>query len=122
MDEPTEAFREKYRAEGYTDGVIAERKQTLSLLQSITDSDDPEGAAQHALQRVTDIQAREASARAQSKSPGHSEAGAQAQIKAALGARSHASSGLGGRTADGRDMGDAIVELWEAQGRLRVSQ
>jgi len=57
-----EQFREKHRTEGFREGVIAERLQTLNTLQRIADAPDIEVALMAEHTRLEQLQARELAA------------------------------------------------------------
>ena len=96
MTERSEAFQDKYRAEGYAEGVIDERLNCIRSLQQIADAPDPEHAVQEKLQALTALQAKEVSARANAGRPG---AAANRSGQAPTG-----SDDLGDKVADALEM------------------
>lgn len=62
MSDMIETVREKAHSKGFKDGVIAERLQTIGLLQRIGASADLEGALHAEHEKLLALQAREAAA------------------------------------------------------------
>jgi len=57
-----ELLREKYRAEGFVQGVLAERVQAINSLGRIAAAKDIEGAVHEERDRLMKLQAKEAAA------------------------------------------------------------
>ncbi|MEO7037660.1 MAG: hypothetical protein ABI548_27125 [Polyangiaceae bacterium] len=104
MSELSEKLREKCRSEGYRDGAIAERLQTIKLLQRIADSDDVDGALSEELDRLMTLQAAEMADGAQGK------AGSQVNQ-----AKEFAATITTARGTGGKDLQDCVAEMMRAQ-------
>jgi hypothetical protein len=98
--EPTEVFKEKYRAEGFLDGVLSERLQTLNLLGRIAEAPDVEGAVVAEHERLLALQAKQL--------------GEQAQSNRKPGITGPAGTGVRHPGAAPRDLGDQIADLMHA--------
>lgn len=107
MNELSEKLREKYRAEGYREGVIAERLQTINLLRVIADSDDVDYALSVESDKLMSIQARELSSGAQGN------AGSQVSHARQLAAGITAANG----GVASKDLQDTVAELMLAERR-----
>jgi len=57
-----EQLREKYRAEGFAQGVLAERKETINSLARIAAATDIEAAVHSERAKLMSLQAKEAAA------------------------------------------------------------
>jgi hypothetical protein len=112
------ALREKHEAQGYTDGVLAERLVTINLLQNIADAPDVEAAVHAARERLVTLQAKEASARAQQRN-GKPGTGATASAEAT--AERHINQALGASPVGEPDIGDLVADAVELRvfGRIR---
>ncbi|MGC4094911.1 MAG: hypothetical protein QM756_44735 [Polyangiaceae bacterium] len=103
---------EKAHADGFSDGVLAERLNSIRTLDNIAESTDIHAALQREHSRLLSLQAKEGSAKANAKA---AIGGNQNDADALLRKINNARAGGSKATAGGSDFGDLVADEFDRQ-------